>query len=90
MDMVEMPVLLTTGNYNYGGVLRKGKENRMFTYGGGKYLYHNLVEYIGDFFREKAEGVPLNESFEIMAMLEAAELSLKFGRPMPVYQYPKL
>ena len=83
-------VMLTKGNYNYGGVLRKGGENRMFAYGGGKYLYHNLVEYIGKFFRGEAEGVPPEESFEIMAMLEAAELSLKYGRPMPVYQYPKL
>ncbi len=82
-------VLLTKGNYSYGGVLRKGGENRMFTYVGGKHLYHNLVEDIGNFFLGKSEGVPLNESFEIMAMLEAAELSLKFGRPMPVYQFPK-
>ena len=83
-------VQLTSGNYSYGGVLRKGGENRLFTYVGGKHLYHNLVEDIGNFFRGKSEGVPVNESFEIMAMLEAAELSLKYGRPMPVYQFPKL
>ena len=83
-------VQLTKGNYSYGGVLRKGGENRLFTYVGGKHLYHNLVEDIGRFFRGESEGVPLTESFEIMAMLEAAELSLQYGRPMPVYQYPNL
>ena len=84
-------VLLTGSNGNYGGILRRGKENRMFTYVGGKHLYHNLVADIGNFFRGKSEGVPLKESFEIMAMLEAAELSVQQGgRTVPVYQFPNL
>ena len=83
-------VQLTKGNYSYGGVLRKGRENKMFTFVGGKHLYHNLVADIGNFFRGKYEGVPLKESFEIMAMLEAAELSVQYGRTMPVYQFPNL
>ena len=62
----------------------------MFTFVGGNYLYHNLVADISDFFRGKSEGVPLKESFEIMAMLEAAELSVQYGRTMPVYQFPNL
>ena len=83
-------VQLTKGNYSYGGILRKGRENKMFTFVGGKHLYHNLVADIGNFFRGKYEGVPLKESFEIMAMLEAAELSVQYGRTMPVYQFPNL
>ncbi|MBO4631148.1 MAG: Gfo/Idh/MocA family oxidoreductase [Lentisphaeria bacterium] len=83
-------VELTRNNSNYGGVLRKGGENRMFTFVGGKHLYHNLVADIGKFFRGESEGVPLKESFEIMAMLEAAELSVQYGRTMPVYQFPNL
>ena len=83
-------VQLTRGNYSYGGVLRKEGENRMFTFVGGKHLYHNLVEDIGRFFAGETDGVPLNESYEIMAMLEAAELSLQNGRTMPVYKIPKL
>lgn len=83
-------VTLSRNNWNYGGVLRKDGENRMFTFVGGKHLYHNLVADIADFFRGKSEGVPLKESFEIMAMLEAAELSVQYGRTMPVYQFPNL
>jgi len=82
-------VELTEGNYSYGGILRKDSENRMFNFVGGKHLYHNLVEYIVNFFRGKNEGIPLKESFEVMAMLEAAELSVQYGgRTMPVYQIP--
>lgn len=84
-------VELTKGNYCYGGVLRKGGECRMFQYVGGVNLYRRLICEIGDFFRGRTEGVPLKESFEIMAMLEAAELSVQYGgRTMPVYQFPKL
>ena len=83
-------VQLTRGNGSYGGVLRKDRENRMFTYVGGKHLYHNLVADIGRFFDGEYAGVPLHESFEIMAMLEAAEHSFQSGRTMPVYQFPNL
>ena len=49
------------------------------------------LKKVANFFKGKYEGVPLTESFEIMAMLEAAELSLQYGgRTMPVYQFPKL
>ena len=84
-------VELTKGNFSYGGVLRKDGDAKMFTYVGGKHLYHNLVADIGSFFSGKSEGVPLKESFEIMAMLEAAELSVQQGgRTVPVYQFPNL
>ena len=83
-------VSLTRGNYSYGGVLRSKEKCRMFTYAGGEYLYHNLVEDIARFFRGESEGVPLRESFEIMAMLDAAEKSFQTGRTMPVYQFPDL
>ena len=81
-------VTLTKGNYAYGGLLRKEKECKMFQSGGGGYLYHNLISDIGRFFRGEYAGVPLAESFEIMAMLEAAELSLQTSRTMPVYRMP--
>ena len=83
-------VTLTQGNYTYGGLLRKEKECRMFRSSGGMHFYHNLVADIGKFFRGEYEGVPLNESFEIMAMLEAAELSMQTSRTMPVYRMPKI
>ena len=83
-------VTLTKGNYAYGGLLRKEKECKMFQSGGGGYLYHNLISDIGRFFRGEYEGVPLVESFEIMAMLEAAELSLQTSRTMPVYRMPEI
>ena len=71
----------------YGGVLRRGKE--MLTYQAGRSeLYPNLIGQIGAFFRGEQEGVPLAESYEIMAMLEAAEKSIASGhaeevRPIP-------
>ena len=83
-------VTLSNNNWSYGGVLRKGAENRPFTFVGGPNLYRNLICTIGEFFAGKEVGVPLEESFEIMAMLEAADLSVKYGRTMPVYQFPKL
>ena len=83
-------VTLTHGNYSYGGLLRKGKECKMFQSGGGQYLYHNLISDIGRFFLGEYDGVPLAESFEIMAMLEAAELSLQTSRTMPVYRMPNI
>ena len=83
-------VVLTRGNGAYGGLLRKGTETKMFAFAGGSFLYHNLVADIGNFFRGTYDGVPLAESFEIMAMLEAAELSAQSGRTMPVYQMPKI
>lgn len=84
-------VQLTRGNYSYGGLLRKAGDCRMFTYVGGKHLYHNLVADIANFFKGSYDGVPLPESFEVMAMLEAAELSVQYGgRTMPVYQFPKI
>ena len=61
----------------------------MFLSEAGQYLYHNLIDDIGKFFRGEYDGVPLAESFEIMAMLEAAELSLQTSRTMPVYRMPK-
>ncbi|MBQ9336189.1 MAG: Gfo/Idh/MocA family oxidoreductase [Lentisphaeria bacterium] len=82
-------VTLTKGNYAYGGLLRKEKECRMFQSCGGMRFYHDLVAGIGKFFRGEFEGVPVAESFEIMAMLEAAELSLQTSRTMPVYRMPK-
>lgn len=78
---------LTTANYNYGCMLRHGAENKLVAAAGG---YDNLVREVRAFFRGESEGVALRESFEIMAMLEAAELSVRYGRTMPVYQYQGL
>lgn len=83
-------VNLSGNNWSYGGVLRKGGENRLFSFVGGANLYRNLISTIGEFFAGKEVGVPLHESFEIMALLEAAELSLQYGRTMPVYEMPEI
>lgn len=80
-------VELNSHSYRYGGVLRDGTPNEfLFQYAGGVNLYRNLIGEIARFFRGECEGVSLEESYEIMAMLEATELSVKYGRTMPVYK----
>ncbi len=80
-------VELNSHSYRYGGVLRDSTPNEfLFQFAGGVNLYRNLIGEIGRFFRGECEGVPLNKSYEIMAMIEAADLSVKYGRTMPVYK----
>ena len=80
-------VELTEGCYRYGGVLRKDKEALMYQAGRSE-LYPHLISQIGAFFRGEYQGVPLAESYEIMAMLEAAEKSLASGRAEEVRPFP--
>ncbi|OQA86138.1 MAG: Oxidoreductase family, NAD-binding Rossmann fold [Lentisphaerae bacterium ADurb.Bin242] len=80
-------VELNSHSYRYGGVLRNAVPSEfLFHFVGGVDLYRSLIGEIQRFFRGESGGVPLNESYEIMAMLEAADLSVKYGRTMPVYQ----
>ena len=79
-------VELTYGSYRYGGVIRddRGKEV-MFQVSCRIPFYQMLILEIVKFFKGESQIVPLEDSFEVMAMLAAADRSAATGRPEPVY-----
>ena len=80
-------VELTAGSLRYGGVIRDDREREvMFQVGGGTPFYVMLLREVAAFFRGKGAGVPETESFEIMAMLAAAERSAATGSFEPVFK----
>lgn len=71
---------LTYNAYRYGGVIRDNKANEcMFQSIGRIPFYQLLLLDVKEFFLGNSNGVDLKESMEIMAMLDAAERSLKNG-----------
>jgi predicted dehydrogenase len=70
------------GAYRYGGSARKGELTESFLSLGSP--YPSLIKALETFFLEGEIPVPLQETLEIQAMLEAAEASLRSGQSEPV------
>ena len=66
------------GAYRYGGSARGGELTESFLSLGSPYT--SLIKALDQFFREGVIQVPLEETLEIQAMLNAAELSLQSGK----------
>lgn len=75
-------VELTRKAYRYGALLRDDENPAvMINVGGRVPFYVRLIKHIDSFFRgDDSAGVPLEESMEIMKMLEAAEISSTTGK----------
>ena len=79
-------VELTYGSYRYGGVIRDDREKEaMFQVSCRVPFYQMLIIDLVKFFKGESQVVDLEDSFEIMAMLSAADRSAATGRPEPVY-----
>lgn len=78
-------VELTFGSYRYGGVIRDDTTNEvLFQVTYRVPFYQMLIVEIVKFFRGE-EVLPLEDSVEVMGMLEAANRSAVSGRPEVVY-----
>ena len=75
-------VELTRKAYRYGALLRDDAANEIMIRVGGRVpFYARLIKHIDSFFRgDDSAGVPLDESMEIMKMLEAADISSTTGK----------
>ena len=79
-------VELTYGSYRYGGVIRDDREKEvLFQVSYRVPFYQMLIIEIIKFFKGESQVIPLEDSFEVMAMLSAADRSAATGRPEPVY-----
>ena len=78
-------VELTKNNWNYGAFISDPSETVFRPVSRKVSMYKRTLEAVRAFFNGKYDGVPHEESLEIMAMLEAAERSAATGRPEPVY-----
>lgn len=77
---------LTWGCYRYGGVIRDdaGKET-FFAFQNRVPLYKSLMDEVRDFFINDKMPVTVEDSLEVMAVLDAAARSYDSGKPEPVY-----
>ena len=74
-------VELTRGAGRYGAVMRDDKANEVMVRVTGRVPYYQrLMVQVEKFFRGESCGVPLDESMEIMMMLEAADISSATGK----------
>ncbi len=72
--------------WKYGGILHAADgEHYSFANMPGHRFYVELLRECVRFFRGESEGVLLEDSIEIMALVEAADRSTKSGRTEPVY-----
>jgi predicted dehydrogenase len=76
-------VELNEGVYSYGGCIRSKDRSQPFVVNMSR-AYSDLLEEIVKFFRGGPAPVPLDETLEIMAMLDAAERSSRTGTTVPV------
>ena len=74
---------LTTCMYRYGVLLRNENDEVMCKVSGRVPYYKMLLDEIVKFF-DGAQPVALEDSFEIMAMLQAAHNCAETGKPQPV------
>ena len=72
-------VELTENAWVYGGDLRTNDKAEAFVVD-GSVLYTNLCKEIANFLKTGNSPVPLEETMEVMALLEAAEKSFKNGK----------
>ena len=75
-------VELTRKAYRYGALLRDDEANEVMVRVSGRVpFYARLIKHIDKFFRgDDSAGVPLEESLEIMKLLEAADISSTTGK----------
>jgi len=73
-------VELSEGSYHYGGNLRSKDKVAPFVVNMGR-AYADLLVQIVEFFRGGKPPVSMEDTLEIMGMLDAAERSLASGRP---------
>ncbi len=79
-------VELSRNSWNYGGIIRDGaKEEVHYRVSGRVPFYQMLVAEIVKFFRDGEQIVELKDSFEVMAMLSAADRSAQTGKAEVVY-----
>lgn len=71
-------VELTEGAYNYGGFLRGQGQSRPFVVDGRR-LYSDQLEVVHRFFRGEEPPLQLEDTLEVMALLDAAERSSQSG-----------
>lgn len=72
--------------YRYGGVLRDLVNSPLlFEEQLGGAFYRPLLVQVEEFFRTGKMPVEIEDSFEVMAILDAADKSAVSGRPEPVY-----
>ena len=72
-------VELTEGAWVYGGELRTGDKSEPFVVDSGK-LYTNLCNQIAGFLKTGVSPVALEETMEVMALLDAAEGASMTGK----------
>jgi predicted dehydrogenase len=78
-------VELTKGAWIYGGTLRDSKVAIPYSVASGN-LYTNIMREIEKFFRTGEASFNLEDTVEVMAMLDAAERSFKSGKTETVYR----
>ncbi len=86
-DERKATVSLTQGLYDYGGLLRTpGREPHLFHEPITEHFYRPLLLEIESFLRTGKMPVGLEDGFEVMAILEAAERSVQSGgMPQLIY-----
>jgi len=72
-------VELTVGAYRYGGVLRNHQNTEILFNAQGNF-YGELLKQISCFFQTGNAPIGINETLEVMGMLDAAERSFHSGR----------
>lgn len=72
-------VELNNGAYVYGGSLRSSKRSESFVVD-MTYAYRDLLLLIEEYFRTGHAPVTIDDTLEIMALLEATERALQSGR----------
>ena len=81
-------VELTVNAYRYGGVLRDHQNPEVhFAVAPGAGFYDELIKQVDAFFRTGVVPVSMDETLEVMGMLDAAERSSRSGRNEAVYRY---
>lgn len=78
-------VELTKGAWVYGGTLRDSKAAASYSVASGN-LYVRILKEIEVFFRTGEASFNLEDTVEVMAMLDAAERSFKSGKTETVYR----
>ncbi len=73
-------VELTEGDYHYGGLVRSKDLTKPYIVDMGN-AYSGLLKQIVSFLRDGAAPVPIEESLEIMRLLDATERSVQNGSP---------
>jgi hypothetical protein len=78
-------VELTKGVWLYGGTLRNSEVAVSYSVESGS-LYARIMREVEKFFRTGEASFNIDDTVEVMAMLDAAERSLKSGRTETVYR----